>query len=49
MRFNVANNGTGIVTTIRSNSTGTSKTIDLPNRSGTLADDTDLAGKAALA
>lgn len=36
MRFNVANNGTGIVTTLRSNSTGSSKTIDLPNATDTL-------------
>lgn len=31
MRFWISNNGTGIVTTLRSNSTGTNKTIDLPN------------------
>ncbi len=36
MRFNVANNGTGIITTLRSNSTGSSKTIDLPNATDTL-------------
>ncbi len=36
LRFSVANNGTGIVTTLRSNSTGTAKTIDLPDASGTL-------------
>ena len=36
MRFNLANNWTGIVTTLRSNSTWTSKTIDLPNASDTL-------------
>lgn len=34
--FNVANNGTGIITTLRSNSTGTAKTIDLPDASDTL-------------
>lgn len=36
MRFNIANNGTGIITTLRSNSTGSSKTIDLPNATDTL-------------
>ena len=36
MRFNVANNGTGIITTVRSNSTGSSKTIDLPDATDTL-------------
>jgi len=36
MHFNVANNGTGIITTLRSNSTGSSKTIDLPNATDTL-------------
>lgn len=36
LRFWLSNNGTGIITTLRSNSTGTSKTIDLPNASGEL-------------
>lgn len=36
VRFDVANNGTGIITTLRSNSTGSSKTIDLPNATDTL-------------
>ncbi len=37
LRFGVSNNWTWIITTLRSNSTWTSKTIDLPDFSGTLA------------
>lgn len=42
LRFWVSNNWTWIITTLRSNSTGTSKIIDLPNVSGTVALTSDL-------
>lgn len=45
LRFGISNNGTGIITTLRSNSTWTSKTIDLPNESGTIALTSDLTDK----
>ena len=48
LRFWVSNNGTGIITTLRSNSTGASKTIDLPNASGTVALTSDLSNYAPL-
>jgi hypothetical protein len=42
IRFDVSNNATGVVTVIRSNSTGTNRTLDLPNASGTLALTSDI-------
>jgi hypothetical protein len=42
------NNSTGVTTTLASSDTA-SHTITLPNRTGTLADDTDLLSKANLA